>query len=70
MGSCTRRSLKSNIYLYLFTEPLLYVLYFVRIYGGYMIRQAVALKAYVKISMNINQNKEYKLHENRNFGLF
>lgn len=35
-----------------------------------MIRQAVALKAYVKISMNINQNKEYKLHENRNFGLF
>lgn len=34
-----------------------------------MLRQTVALKAYVKINMNNNQNKEYKLHENRDFCL-
>ena len=34
-----------------------------------MLRQTVALKAYVKINMNNNQNKEYKLHENRDICL-
>lgn len=34
-----------------------------------MIRQALALKAYIKITMSINLNVEYKLHENRDFCL-
>ena len=34
-----------------------------------MIRQAVVLKAYVKVTVNINQNIEYTLHENKSFWL-